>query len=46
VRQCESRDCALLFFDDSRPGKRRWCSPGRCGDRARARAYRARKASR
>ena len=46
VRQCESPDCALLFFDDSRPGKRRWCSPGRCGDRARARAYRARKASR
>jgi predicted RNA-binding Zn ribbon-like protein len=46
VRQCESPDCALLFFDDSRPGKRRWCSPGRCGDRARARAYRARQAGR
>ena len=45
VRQCESPDCGLLFFDDSRPGKRRWCSAGRCGDRARARAYRARKAS-
>ncbi len=44
VRQCESPDCGLLFFDDSRPGKRRWCSAGRCGDRARARAYRARKA--
>lgn len=46
VRQCESPDCQLLFFDDSRPGKRRWCSAGRCGDRARARAYRARKAGR
>ncbi len=44
VRQCESPDCGLLFFDDSRPGRRRWCSAGRCGDRARARAYRARKA--
>lgn len=46
VRQCASPDCHLLFFDDSRPGKRRWCSAGRCGDRARARAYRARKAVR
>ncbi len=42
VRQCASPDCQLLFFDDSRPGKRRWCSAGRCGARARARAYRAR----
>jgi predicted RNA-binding Zn ribbon-like protein len=46
VRQCESPDCQLLFYDDSRPGKRRWCSANRCGDRARARAYRARKAVR
>jgi predicted RNA-binding Zn ribbon-like protein len=46
VRQCESLDCELLFFDDSPPGNRRWCSPGRCGDRARARAYRARRADR
>lgn len=46
VRQCESPDCELLFFDDSPPGNRRWCSPGRCGDRARARAYRARRADR
>ena len=46
VRQCESPDCELLFFDDSRPGNRRWCSQGRCGDRARARAYRARRAER
>lgn len=46
VRQCESPDCQLLFLDGSRPGKRRWCSASRCGDRARARAYRARKANR
>jgi predicted RNA-binding Zn ribbon-like protein len=45
VRQCESPDCALVFFDDSRPGNRRWCSARRCGDRSRARAYRARKAA-
>jgi len=43
VRTCENPDCERLFYDDSRPGRRRWCSPERCGDQARARAYRARK---
>ena len=46
IRECESPDCQLLFYDHSRPGKRRWCSPSRCGDRARSRAYRARKTQR
>src|SRR4051794_6380562 len=43
VRTCANPECARLFYDDSRPGRRRWCSPERCGDQARARAYRARK---
>jgi predicted RNA-binding Zn ribbon-like protein len=43
VRTCANPDCERLFYDDSRPGQRRWCSPGRCGDQARARAYRARR---
>jgi predicted RNA-binding Zn ribbon-like protein len=43
VRRCANHDCERLFYDDSRPGRRRWCSPERCGDQARARAYRARK---
>ena len=42
VRTCANQDCERLFYDDSRPGRRRWCSPERCGDQARARAYRAR----
>lgn len=42
VRACANPDCERLFYDDSRPGQRRWCSPERCGDQARARAYRAR----
>ena len=42
LRRCESPDCALIFYDSSRPGRRRWCSTERCGDRMRARAYRAR----
>jgi predicted RNA-binding Zn ribbon-like protein len=43
LRECASDDCPLVFYDDSRPGRRRWCSDERCGDRARARAYRDRR---
>lgn len=42
LRQCAGHNCALVFFDDSRSGRRRWCAPQRCGDRTRARDYRAR----
>jgi predicted RNA-binding Zn ribbon-like protein len=42
VRECAAADCRIVFYDDSRPGTRRWCAPNRCGDRLRARAYRAR----
>jgi predicted RNA-binding Zn ribbon-like protein len=42
LRRCASPDCSLIFYDSSRPGRRRWCSTERCGDRMRARAYRAR----
>lgn len=44
VRECASADCALLFLDASRPGRRRWCSDRGCGNRARAAHYRARHA--
>lgn len=44
VRECAAPDCTITFYDDSRPGRRRWCAPDRCGDRNRARAHRARKA--
>jgi len=43
VRTCANPECERLFYDDSRPAQRRWCSPERCGDQSRARAYRARK---
>jgi predicted RNA-binding Zn ribbon-like protein len=42
LRRCASPDCELIFYDASRPGRRRWCSDERCGERMRARAYRAR----
>ena len=43
IRQCANADCELIFYDDSRPGRRRWCAANRCGDTLRARAYRARR---
>lgn len=43
VRECDAPDCALLFLDTSRPGRRRWCADGACGSKARSAAYRARR---
>jgi predicted RNA-binding Zn ribbon-like protein len=40
IRRCEGTNCALLFADTSRPGKRRWCSMERCGNRAKIRTFR------
>ena len=45
LRRCENSGCRTIFFDDSRPGRRRWCAPNRCGDRIRARLYRERRRS-
>ena len=42
LHRCENRGCRVIFYDESRPGRRRWCAPNRCGDRARARLYRQR----
>lgn len=41
VRVCAAADCGLLFVDASRPGRRRWCSMERCGNRQKTRTYRA-----
>jgi predicted RNA-binding Zn ribbon-like protein len=42
LRQCAGDNCALLFLDTSRPGKRRWCSMERCGNRNKVREFRSR----
>jgi predicted RNA-binding Zn ribbon-like protein len=39
VRKCANPDCGWLFLDDSRSGKRRWCSMSACGNRAKARRH-------
>lgn len=43
IRECCAPDCALLFVDASRPGRRRWCATEACGNRTRTRAYRERR---
>jgi predicted RNA-binding Zn ribbon-like protein len=45
VRECNAGDCALLFVDTSRAGRRRWCSMAACGARAKMAAYRTRRAN-
>ena len=42
IRECESPECALLFVDTSRPGRRRWCSSAACGSKDRSASYRRR----
>ena len=44
IRRCAGENCPLVFVDTSRPGARRWCSMERCGNRAKLRALRARRA--
>jgi predicted RNA-binding Zn ribbon-like protein len=45
VRECAADDCALLFVDGSRPGRRRWCSMDACGNRTKTAAYRRRRSA-
>lgn len=44
LRRCEGPSCSLLFHDASRPGRRRWCSTERCGNRVNTATYRHRRA--
>jgi predicted RNA-binding Zn ribbon-like protein len=42
VRGCADPTCGVWFLDNSRPGTRRWCSMGVCGNRAKKHALRER----
>jgi len=44
IRECSGVDCTIVYLDTSRAATRRWCSMQRCGNRAKVRAHRARKA--
>jgi predicted RNA-binding Zn ribbon-like protein len=43
IRRCADPRCALIYLDTSRPGRRRWCSMQRCGNRNKIHEYRARR---
>jgi predicted RNA-binding Zn ribbon-like protein len=45
IGECSAEDCALLFLDTSRAGRRRWCSIATCSARAKMAADRARRPS-
>ncbi len=44
LRVCAADDCQWVFFDQSKPGRGRYCAPDTCGNRVKTRAYRQRKA--
>jgi len=44
LRVCGGERCALTFLDTSRPGRRRWCSMQRCGNRHKVHTFRSRQA--
>ena len=41
-RKCASPTCDLMFVDQSRPGKRQWCTMERCGNLSKVAKHRAR----
>jgi predicted RNA-binding Zn ribbon-like protein len=45
VRICAASDCSARFVDRSPSGRRRWCSMAACGNRAKARRHRDRRAA-
>jgi len=43
LKACAAEDCQWAFYDTSRNRSRTWCSMEVCGNRAKTRAYRARR---
>jgi predicted RNA-binding Zn ribbon-like protein len=43
LKVCPADDCHWAFYDRSRNHSRTWCQMGDCGNRAKVRAFRARK---
>jgi predicted RNA-binding Zn ribbon-like protein len=42
VRRCANPSCVLVFLDNSKSRRRRWCDMSTCGNRAKAAAHYAR----
>ena len=45
IRKCGADNCYLIYLDTSRPGRRRWCSMQRCGNRHKIHEFRHRHAT-
>jgi predicted RNA-binding Zn ribbon-like protein len=45
LRHCANPDCGLLFYDNSRTRRRRWCSMAVCGNRSKVAAFARKHAS-
>jgi predicted RNA-binding Zn ribbon-like protein len=39
LKQCANPECPILFYDDSRTHRRRWCSMALCGNRSKVAAF-------
>ena len=46
VHACEGVGCSLWFLDQTKAGRRRFCSPSVCGNRMKVAAFRSRQGSR
>jgi predicted RNA-binding Zn ribbon-like protein len=46
IRKCGADNCYLIYLDTSRPGRRRWCSMQRCGNRHKVTEFRQRHGAR
>lgn len=42
LRMCEGHNCAWVFLDRSKAGRRRWCDMAVCGNAAKSRRFQAR----
>ncbi len=42
LKVCPAEDCLFVFYDHSKNRSGVWCQMGECGNRAKARRYRAR----
>ena len=39
LHRCDNSNCRLMFYDDSRTHRRRWCSMALCGNRSKVAAF-------
>ena len=39
LKRCANPECPILFYDDSRTRRRRWCSMALCGNRSKVAAF-------